>query len=229
MTMPETADAGERDAPRAGWLDRWCAVRWRAWVTWVVLARLMAYVIFETSFAYSVMHLVAENVPSFLWRYRHVGGHAAVMALFATWYEPVLLRLGTVRGAVWLTLAVAFMQMFEHLLMRSVDPRLSPLSAHVLIIAAFLVRGAAPCLALIGRRIPMVMAALAAGVWTAIQYAGYIVTVSSEAWAVWLSGLREWMIGTTAATLYAFILLYGTKLIEKPPRMAAETPRDGDV
>jgi hypothetical protein len=211
--MSETADASERDAPRAGWLDRWCAVRWRAWLTWVVLAGVMGAIHGAGHDALYGMLSVLRSSPRFaqianvvppFWQ------HCAIFVLTMAWFPPWILRLGLRRSVLWVLLGIASMiTLLHHLGFDGFWQRFLVLFA----------TASVPGCALIGRRSRPWLATVGGACWGIIMAAG-----SDSAEDGWL-----WLFSAVASAPYAFILLYGTELIEKRRPVAAESPRDDDA
>jgi hypothetical protein len=104
MAMSETANVREPVAPRAGWLDRWCAVRWRACVTWVVLAGVMAYSYFKWDLLGNTVRLLNGYLPAGFLQALPFEWHLPLGGFLLTWYQPFLLRLGLFRGSFWVLL-----------------------------------------------------------------------------------------------------------------------------
>jgi hypothetical protein len=130
---------------RTSWLDRWCAVRWRALITWIVLTGVMSLMLdFSEDWLFSQVQHAPQSIlqigalPSRLEDAWQISLEVALV----TWFHPVLLRVGLFRGAYWVMVfsAVCFARVL-------IDEN----STTILVIASFLA-AALPGLALIGVR-----------------------------------------------------------------------------
>jgi hypothetical protein len=104
----------------ARWLSWWCMPRWRALLTWVALATLMAEVLnrfwnFEGAYdRYAISQVlqrpiafIGERWPNLLPTYSAGFLLAVNYGLFLSWFEPLVLRLNLARAAAWLALRIA--------------------------------------------------------------------------------------------------------------------------
>jgi hypothetical protein len=159
--MSDFTVAREGVAPFAGWLDRWCAVRWRAWATWVVLAGVMARACDERNLLPGTAIMLVTHLPVTLTQALPALWYLPLAGLIVTLYQPILLRLGMLRGVCWILLAVVADAFLSSAIS---DTPMEAFSHNFL-------RGAAPGLALIGRRTPwMVAVAAVISAWIVIDW-----------------------------------------------------------
>jgi hypothetical protein len=187
---------------RTSWLDRWCAVRWRALITWIVLTGVMSLMLdFSEDWLFSQVQHATQSIlqigalPSRLEDAWQISLEVALV----TWFHPVLLRVGLFRGAYWVMVfsAVCFARVL-------IDEN----STTILVIASFLA-AALPGLALIGVRTRPWMILPAAACFSAAASVLY----EEEGHLLHLA----------ASVPYPVILLYGTRLIR--PATAAVIER----
>jgi hypothetical protein len=202
------------DAPPAARLSRWLAgwlePRWRAVLTWVALAGLMGWLIFDPITAHwiermggvyfrAVNQAANSHLPGWL-RYAPAIG---TMFLCGCWFEPLLLRLDLFRGLAWIalrTLAPASVKVFA-----------GGLSAFM----AALVIGAAlglSVLVLRGWRSRPWMPVIAIPLMILV----YCLLVISEI------TMPSWLLGAALAFPSAAVLLYGTRLLTPEERARRE-------
>lgn len=105
-------------SPRWRWLDRWLEPRWRALLTWVVLAALTEAVTYRIDWQW-VFQIFDEGQDWFLTRLpialpaiAKTIGWVAATSLFSLWFPPIILRLGLARTLVWIGLGTASQYVF---------------------------------------------------------------------------------------------------------------------
>ncbi len=98
---------------RWSWFDRWLQPRWRALLTWVVLALIMGMALDAGLESYlresvdSSVTKVNSLVPGWV-----TSAHSSLVLIvnfvsLVTWYQPLLLRVGLLRWVIWMGGAAA--------------------------------------------------------------------------------------------------------------------------
>jgi len=184
------------------WIDRWLEPRWRALLTWVVLAVLMTLITQSERFMGSVAAGVAwvfegllggvlfELLPRLIGSNAIVIGMVSTSVLASAWYQPLVLRVGLLRWSIW---------MCANLLITAAAFAAAP----ALLTGPEWVSGlfyGLPGLAILGRRTRPWMSLVAAGVATVIGYS----------W--WVSGRSDpWLNACWWTIIYGAVMLYGTE------------------
>ena len=198
-------------APRQSWLDRWFEPPWRAFISWMVLAAGMGWVLqhgggqlIQRTVDFLFNHLNAMLPAPLPPKMRRVAIASNVLLLLF-WFEPVALRLNLLRGLALLSLRCGLVAVVGSLNMASADvlvlfSYLTSLALCVPVLHGWRTR---PWMALVG-------SVLMAGVW--------LYFVSSHTLPV------AWLAFPAMTFPYAAALIFGTRLI---PRAAPETPGRG--
>jgi hypothetical protein len=188
-------------------LDWWLAARWRALLTWVVLAGVSAWIVHDWWGRFSrVVWLFTEMVNSvspvaFPAAFNSVA-HSASGALFAWWYEPFVLRLSLARGAAWLSVRIGCVAVFTLLAPRSI-PYWWILSAVFVVPSVILVP---------------VLWGWRSRPWMPIVCGTLCVALYSLQMSMWIRSF-------VFQVLWAVLLLYGTRLLSAEEREKREKRR----
>jgi len=191
---PDPADAVppvERErywwTPLALALDRWLQPRWRALLTWVVLAALSTSVMLSERFAHAlnggvefILDQLLTHMPSGSpWQpTSYVSVFVATAVFVQCWWQPLILRLGLLRWCIWVGTAILMTVPFT--------------VADGAVMWFWGVLGGVPGLAMAGRRTRPWMSIIAAGVASPLVLVDPLI-------GIWL-----------ASSLNGAVMLYGT-------------------
>jgi hypothetical protein len=197
--------------PRFGWLDRWLEPRWRALLTWVVIAVPSGFVL-EIDWRWinegagfvhrTVQRLSGISLPFAFHQY----GAWSPPLLFLYWFPPVLLRLGSWRTGIWLTASILLGIADIVWIFQSIGRDWWPGSTRLPLAILFGQLFGLPGLAAIGRRTRVWVTFPASVLASAIAFVALPHPSAHFAFAM-------------ASVIYGAVMLYGTDPL---PRRAAE-------
>jgi hypothetical protein len=186
----------------AGWMDAWLAVRWRALLTWIVLAGLsgLALKMGYIDWIEGVLRWVTTELSPYLGTLPNL--RYVVICQFLVvlnWYQPVALNLGLGRCLLWIALSVVLGISAVVML----DRPYRPYDNHIINLLIVGLLGGVPGLVVIGVRtrpwMTFVGAALAIGL------------LITTGWTSKVLGLEALVFGMILANLpYAAVMIYGT-------------------
>ena len=177
------------------WLDKWCAVRWRALATWFALSTLMCvalnFGVGEAVYERSIVF--ASKLGSWLaipWRTLAFVWDSSATLFVITWFQPLLLRLSTPRAIGWIALSCVLPAVIGGL-------TTTPETYILVLTCALSLTG----LTLIGCRTRPWMTVVGAMAYAAV----FLLTANAP-----IRGLPALALGSLP---YGGILLYGTRLL----------------
>jgi hypothetical protein len=202
-SLPRESDAPSRFRSALDAIDRWAASATRAFVTWLVLYvlsvqvfRLLPWTMFRAA---EQLLIEAGNIMGFsvstTLRNWWMQSSSVIAHL---WFVPLMLRLNLIRGLLWITVSLLPF-VVSHLYGFHTRPGLEMIAFSVRILCQMMI--------LRGHRRPAFMVLVCEFIRYALSLAIGGLELQDRIWKVWCIPLLD-------QSIYAAILLYGTKKIE---------------
>jgi len=194
-------------------LDHWFAPRWRALLTWVLLAVLVGAVmdyagLRRADAVFWTMGLMNRLLPAPLAAAIHKVAFCVNFELLSLWVEPLALRLSLWRGLAWLSLRVAPRAAWGFLFVGIRFETGYAISIFCMVATCLVLWGwrSSPWMPLIGAALASVADLVVQGLMRAGGYLPFNAL------------LPNWIDATVTSLGYAIPLLYGTSLLRPEER-----------